>query len=192
MNRNDTKQIAAEPAMAMHDTNRTTMISVPGPDGAGQGTASNGSPSTRSGDDQRRCPDARFDASTVGWGVIVGLANAAAPLAMWWLDPSTIHAIAIALIAAVYIGFAVADGRPRVIAVECGVAASFVILATVAVTVSPWLLVAGYLGHGCKDLWQHRTHFVTGTRWWPPFCATVDCTVAAIVAIAFSAGTTFH
>ena len=48
---------------------------------------------------------------TVGWGVIVGVANAAAPMALWWLDPSTIHAIAITLIAAVYIGFAVADGR---------------------------------------------------------------------------------
>ena len=96
------------------------------------------------------------------------------------------------MIAAVYIGLAVADGRPRVIAVECGVAASLVILATVAVTVSPWLLVVGYLGHGCKDLWQHRTQFVTGTRWWPPFCAAVDFTVAAIIVIAISAGTTFH
>ena len=176
----------------MHDTNRTELISVPGPDGAGQGAASNGSPSARPGDDHGHLHEARFDARTVGWGVVVGLANAAAPLAIWWLDPSTIHAIAIALIAAVYIGFAVADGRPRVIAVECGVAASFVLLATAAVTVSPWLLVAGYLAHGGKDLWQHRTQFVTGTRWWPPFCAAVDFTVAASIAIAISAGTTFH
>src|ERR671910_759105 len=107
--------------MAMHDANRTEIISVPGPNGAGQGTASNGSPSTRPGDDHGDLHEARFDASTVGWGVVVGLANAAAPMAIWWLDPSTVHAIAIALIAAVYIGLAVADGRPRVIAVECGV-----------------------------------------------------------------------
>jgi hypothetical protein len=176
----------------MHDTNRTTIISVHGPHGAGHGTASNGSPSTRPRDDHEHVREARFDARTVGWGVVVGLANAAAPMAMWWLDPSTIHAMAIALIAAVYIGFAVADGRPRVIAVECSVAASFVVLATVAVAVSPWLLVVGYLGHGGKDLWQHRTQFVTGTRWWPPFCAAVDVTVAAIIAIAIIAGTTFH
>jgi hypothetical protein len=178
--------------MAMHDAKRTEIISVPGPNGAGQGTASNGSPSTRPGDDDGHLHEARFDARAVGWGVVVGLANAAAPMAIWWLEPSTVHAIAIALIAAVYIGLAVADGRPRVIAVECGVAALFVVLATVAVTVSPWLLVVGYLGHGCKDLWQHRTQFVTGTRWWPPFCAAVDFTVAAIIAIAISAGTTFH
>ena len=66
------------------------------------------------------------------------------------------------------------------------------ILAAVAITVSPWLLVAGYVGHGCKDLWQHRSHFVTGTRWWPPFCATIDASVAVIIAIAISAGISFH
>ena len=71
-------------------------------------------------------------------------------------------------------------------------AASFVILAAAAVTVSPWLLVAGYFAHGLKDLWQHRTHFVHGTRWWPPFCATVDGTVAAILAVAIVAGMNLH
>jgi len=116
-----------------------------------------------------------------------------APVAIWWLDASTVHAFAITLIAAIYIGFAVADGRSHVIAVEVAVAASFVVLAMVAVTLSPWLLVAGYVAHGCKDLWQHRTHFVTGTRWWPPpFCAVVDWTVATIIVIAIIAGTTFH
>jgi hypothetical protein len=134
----------------------------------------------------------RFTTATVGWGLVVGVANAAAPVVIWWLDPSTIHAILIAFIAAVYVGFAVADGRPRVVAVESGVAASFVILAAAAVTVSPWLLVAAYLAHGCKDLWQHRTQFVTGTRWWPPFCATVDWTVAAIIAVAIGSGIAFH
>jgi hypothetical protein len=134
----------------------------------------------------------RFATATVGWGFVVGLANAALPLAIWWLDPSTVHAIAIAFIAAIYVGFAVADGRPHVIAVESGVAASFVILAAAAITVSPWLLVAGYLAHGVKDLWQHRTNFVHGTRWWPPFCATVDWTVAAILAAAITAGMSLH
>src|SRR5262245_54868229 len=109
--------------MTMQYTERTPTISSPGPEGEGG-----------------------FNTATVGWGLVVGLGNAALPLAIWWLEPSTVHAIVIALIAAVYVGFAVADGRPRVIAVECGVAASFVILASVAVTLSPWLLVAGYLG----------------------------------------------
>ena len=90
----------------------------------------------------------------------------------------------LALIAAVYIGFAVADGRPNVIAVESVVAGVFVVLAAAGVTGSAWLLVAGLAGHGLKDLWQHRRHFVANTRWWPPFCLVVDWTAAAIIAAA--------
>src|SRR4051794_13218381 len=73
---------------------------------------------------QQREPEhhARFATATVGWGLVVGLANAALPVPIWWLDPSTVHAIAITFIAAIYIGFAVADGRPRVVVVEAGVA----------------------------------------------------------------------
>ncbi len=136
--------------------------------------------------------DGRFNTTTVGWGFVVGVANAMVPVAIWWLNASTVHAFAITLIAAIYIGFAVADGRSHVIAVETAVAASFVVVAMAAVRLSPWLLVAAYVGHGCKDLWQHRTHFVAGTRWWPPFCAVVDWTVATIIAIALIVGTTFH
>jgi hypothetical protein len=66
-------------------------------------------------------------------------------------------------------GFAVADGRPKVIAVESTVTFAFVLVAAAAITGSPWLLVAGLAGHGLKDLWQHRTHFVAYRRWWPPF-----------------------
>jgi len=40
-----------------------------------------------------------------------------------------------------------------------------------------------YIASGTKDLWQHRSQFVRGTRWWQPFCCAVDVTVASIVAI---------
>jgi hypothetical protein len=75
---------------------------------------------------------------------------------------------------AVYIGFAVADGRRNVIAVETAVAAAFVVLAAAGVTGPAWLLVLGFGGHGLKDLWQHRRHYVANTRWWPPFCLVID------------------
>ena len=68
----------------------------------------------------------------------------------------------IALIAAVYIGFAVSDGRSRVIAVEVAVVVAFFVAAAAAVSVTPWVLVAIYLAHGAKDLWQHRTSSSTG------------------------------
>ena len=67
------------------------------------------------------------------------------------------------VIAAVDVGFAVADGRWRIIAVESSLAASFVALAAAAITGSAWLPIAGLAANGLKDLWQHRTQ-LTGTR----------------------------
>ncbi len=123
----------------------------------------------------------------VAWGVVWGCLQAASPLAFFWLEDATVYALGLVLIAAVYIGFAVADGRGTVIAVEIGVASVFVVVAVAAVTGSAWLLVAGLAGHGLKDLWQHRTGFVANTRWWPPFCATVDFVAAALIAVAIVA-----
>ena len=128
----------------------------------------------------------------VAWGLVVGGAQAASPLAFWWLNTAIVYALGLVAIASVYIGFAVADGRPRVVAVESSVAMVFVVVAAAAVTGSPWLLVAGLLGHGAKDLWQHRTHYVANTRWWPPFCLVVDVAAAAIIAVEIIAGVQFH
>jgi hypothetical protein len=126
------------------------------------------------------------------WGVVVGAIQAASPLAFWWLDPATVYALGLVLIAAIYIGFAVADGRPAVIVVESAVAALFVVLAAAGVTGSAWLLVLGFIGHGLKDLWQHRSHYVANTRWWPPFCLIVDWVVAAVIAVLISVSIHFH
>ena len=122
------------------------------------------------------------------WGLVWGALQAASPLAFWWLDAATVYALGLALIASVYIGFAVADGRPVVIAVESSVAAAFVIVAAAAITGSPWLLVLGLTAHGFKDLWQHRRRFVANTRWWPPFCLVVDWVAAAAIAAEIVAG----
>ena len=126
------------------------------------------------------------------WGVVVGLAQAATPIAFWWLDSATIYALGLTAIAAIYIGFAVSDGRAKVIAVESGVAFAFVLVAAAAVTGSAWLLVVGLFGHGLKDLWQHHTGFVRGTRWWPPFCMVVDFVVSAVIVIEIAAGVSFR
>jgi hypothetical protein len=126
------------------------------------------------------------------WGVIFGAISAAAPLGFWWLDPATVYALSLTLIAAVYIGFAVADGRRSVIAVEAAIAAVLVVVAAAAVTGPARLLVAGLTGHGCKDLWQHRSHFVANTRWWPPFCLVVDWVAAAVLVVLIAVGVDFH
>jgi Na+/melibiose symporter-like transporter len=124
----------------------------------------------------------------MAWGVVVGVLQTASPWAFPWLDPATVYALGLAVIAAIYIGFAVADGRPHVLAVETAVASAFVVVAAAAVTGTAWLIVAGLVGHGVKDMWQHRTGFVAGTRWWPPFCATVDVVAAGLIAVAITVG----
>ena len=126
------------------------------------------------------------------WGIAVGIMQAATPLAFWWLDSATVYALDLALIAAIYVGFAVADGRLKILATETGVAFGFVVISAAAITATPWLLVIGFVGHGLKDLWQHRTHFVANTRWWPPFCMVVDWIVAAIIAVEIIAGMHFR
>jgi hypothetical protein len=125
------------------------------------------------------------------WGIAVGIAQAASPLVFPWLGATTVYAFGLVLIAAIYLGFAVADGRPKVLAVEVAVASVFVVVAAAAVPGLPWLVVAGLVGHGLKDLWQHRTHFVANTRWWPPFCATVDVVAAGLIAVLLATGHPF-
>jgi len=124
----------------------------------------------------------------VACGAVFGVLQVASPLAFPWLDARTVYALGIPLIAAVYIGFAVADGRRHVLVVESAVVAAFVVVAAAAVTGSAWFVVAGLAGHGVKDIWQHRTQFVQGTRWWPPFCAAVDFVAAALIALAITTG----
>jgi hypothetical protein len=128
----------------------------------------------------------------LGWGVGIGAAQGAMAFAFWWVETSTVHALMVALIAAVYVGLAVSDGRTHVIAVECAVVIAFFVTAAAAVSVTPWIIVALYLAHGGKDLWQHRTGFVHGTRWWPPFCFAVDMAVAGVVAAQILLGVDFH
>lgn len=132
------------------------------------------------------------DRAVMLWGIAVGIIQAATPLAFWWLDGATVYALGLTLIAGIYVGFAVPDGRVAVIATESGVAFGFVVVSVAAITGSPWLLVIGFVGHGLKDLWQHRTHFVSTTRWWPPFCMVVDLIVAAIILVEIIAGMHFR
>lgn len=127
-------------------------------------------------------------AKPIFWGVAVGLIQAFSPLGFWWLAPTLVWSLALVIIASVYVGFAVADGRPRVLAVEVGVAFAFFILATVAIVASPWLSVVALAAHGIKDLWQHRTQFVANTRWWPPFCLVVDFVAGAVIAVLLLSG----
>ena len=41
--------------------------------------------------------------AAIAWGVVVGVLHAATPLAFWWLDPATVYALGLTVIAPVYI-----------------------------------------------------------------------------------------
>jgi len=129
--------------------------------------------------------------SPILWGFAIGLFQAFSPLAFWWLEPALVWSLALVVIAPVYIGLAVADGRKVVVATEIAVASVFIILATLAIKLA-WLGVIALVAHGLKDLWQHRTHFVANTRWWPPFCLVVDFVAAAVIAVLLVAGVHLH
>src|SRR6185369_2041428 len=58
------------------------------------------------------------DRAAIVSGIGVGVVQAATPLVFWWLDSAIVYALGLAVIAAVYVGFAVGDGRVRIIAVE--------------------------------------------------------------------------
>ena len=132
-------------------------------------------------------PEAQQLATYVGW-LLHGTPGGLVAVGLFVLP----GVVALLALSAIYVGFAVSDGRVRVIAVETGVAFAFVLVGAAAVTGTPWLLVAGFVGHGLKDLWQHRTHFVANTRWWPPFCLVVDFVAGAVIAVLLLSGVRLH
>ena len=81
------------------------------------------------------------------WGLLFGGMQAASPLLIWWLAPGTVYAISLILIAPISIGFAVADGRPIIIAVESSVAAIFVVVAAAAHR--PSMAACDWLSRAC-------------------------------------------
>jgi hypothetical protein len=85
-----------------------------------------------------------------------------------------------------------ASSTPKPQARPAAIAAVFVVVAAAGITGPAWLLVAGLSGHGFKDLWQHRSHYVANTRWWPPFCLAVDWVAAAILVVLIAVGVDFH
>ncbi|MEL6149836.1 MAG: DUF6010 family protein [Chloroflexota bacterium] len=86
------------------------------------------------------------------------------------------------IIAGVYIGFAVNDGRPVVMAIEVAHLAGFIALTLLGLWISPWFLVVGYFSHGAWDL-LHRPSLIQTelARWYPPLCLVYDWIFGAVL-----------
>jgi hypothetical protein len=92
-------------------------------------------------------------------------------------------ALMLAAIGAIYVGFALRDGRTRAIATEIIVAALFFVAATIGLTVEPWAIPVACFAHGLWDAAHHRHVDTAMPRWYIPFCALYDWVFAAGLAL---------
>jgi hypothetical protein len=92
-------------------------------------------------------------------------------------------ALMLAAIGAIYIGFALRDGRTHAMTREIIVATLFLATAAIGLTVNPWAIPAGYLAHGVWDAAHHRHVDTAMPRWYIPFCALYDWVFAVGLAL---------
>lgn len=113
----------------------------------------------------------------------IGAALALASLPIHFLlDANASHqlaAIVLTLVAGVYLGFAIQDGRSSILTIEALVALAFCAAAFAGLAMSPWIIPGAYGLHGFWDLAHHRRIRTTMPAWYVPFCAIFDWVFAA-------------
>ncbi len=84
-------------------------------------------------------------------------------------------AVLLAVIAAIYIGFAINDGRRNILIIEISIATVFLGLVFGGLWLSPIFLIVGYFAHGLWDLAHHPKGVQTTIQsWYPPACLIYD------------------
>ena len=122
-------------------------------------------------------PNRMLKSLSLGVGLALATILFARLLPTDWVRP--LFGIVLAGIAAIYVGFALNDGRLPPLLVEGSVALLFLGMALLGCCYSTGWLVGGYVVHGVWDL-IHRpggiqTRIVKG---YPPFCLIYDWVVA--------------
>jgi hypothetical protein len=98
--------------------------------------------------------------------------------------PLSLHALLLAAIAWIYVGFALLDGRQGNVALEGFVAFAFLALALLSLIYSPYLIAAGFVAHGLWDLIHHSRGVTTSVpTWYPRFCAMYDFAYAGLFVV---------
>jgi hypothetical protein len=96
-------------------------------------------------------------------------------------DAVAYHSVWLAVIGAVYFGFAVADGRPSIVILETAVATGFLVIAFLGLWWAPAFVAAGLVLHGFWDLGHRPSGIKTKLPgWYPPFCAAFDFVFAGV------------
>jgi hypothetical protein len=121
--------------------------------------------------------------------VVLAVLFAAATMALFLVLPvderRAAEAITLAIIAAIYIGFALAERDGRNLAIELVFSIVIILVVFQGLWGSKYWLAGGLAAHGVWDLLHHHKHHVIGTRevprWYPPACLAYDFPMAAFV-----------
>lgn len=117
-------------------------------------------------------------------GIILALLTVAVVVVFDSRQGLALLSLVLAFIAAVYLGFAFADGSRKAIVLEGLVAGVFLLIVALSLFTSPLVLFGGYVVHGFWDLLHHPKAVETKVvRWYPPFCAVYDWAVAVYILV---------
>jgi hypothetical protein len=117
--------------------------------------------------------------------LVAGVASGALTAWIGWSkfipDPLAFHTVALAVIGAIYVGFAFSDGRLPIVILELSVGTGFLVLALLGLWMAPVFLAVGLVLHGVWDL-AHRPGGIPTKLpgWYPPFCAAYDFVFAGV------------
>ena len=110
----------------------------------------------------------------------VGLIGAVITLPLHLILPHALSvqlaAVIVAVIGAIYVGFALQAGSLLDQITESLAASVFLAAALIELWVNPWTIPVGYVLHGFWDFAHHRRGHGLGPTptWYPPFCAIYD------------------
>ena len=119
-------------------------------------------------------------------GAVLGGITLVLPVFLSDGDAFAFFAVFLGMVAGVYLGYALTDGRLSSFRAEYIGLVIFGVLAVVALTANePWLLVAGYIGHGAWD-GIHPHAVDTRMPWWyVPACIGFDFVYGIYILIRF-------
>ena len=112
-------------------------------------------------------------------GAVLALSSLPAHLLLPVSASHEAAAVVLTLVAGIYVGFALQDGRAGAIITEGVVASGFIAAALAGLWVSVWAIPAAYVLHGLWDVAHHRTVTTAMPGWYVPFCAVFDWVFAA-------------
>ena len=114
-------------------------------------------------------------------GIVGGVLTSLIAWSAFIPDPLAFHSVTLAVIGAIYLGFAFSDGRLSIVILELSVATAFIVLALLGLWLAPAFIAVGLILHGFWDL-AHRPRAITTKlpSWYPPFCAAFDFVFAGV------------